>query len=365
MTALFLAERAIELPDPLIKWLDESAEGIDLGEIPAAEVLPRLGEAGLTRIGLAEQWGGTGLNPITAVQAVSAVAERSLTAAFILWGQRSYAEFLTRAESGALRDRQLPLITAGERAGASALSNVMKFLAGFEKLQVTARREGSDIIINGKLPWVTNLRREGFWVAVAAQPVEGGPPMIVSLGHDDSGLVRSEDLSLLGMRSSDTAALTLTEVRIPGAHVIAENAENWLPTVRPVFIALQCAMTIGVARRSLAEARKRSGAGRDILGPSIDATAQQLAQAEAQIFAGIGNGSFAANIVPLFELRIQLSELAQAAVSLELQVGGGRNFLRDAGRDFARRWREAAFIPLITPSIVQLQTTLAESRKVA
>lgn len=112
-------------------------------------------------------------------------------------------------------------------------------------------------------------------------------------------------------------------------------------------------------------ARSRPGAGREVLGPAIEDTAQRLDRAEAQVLAGIRSGSFVANTAPLFELRIELTGIAQQAVSLELQSGGGRNFLLEPGRDFARRWREAAFVPLITPSLVQLQGVLAAARKAA
>src|SRR5690625_610218 len=359
MTALSFSDRAARLPDHLVTWLDVSAAGIDTGEIPAADVLPQLASAAVTGLGLPGA-SGRASDPALAVQAVAAVAEHSLAAAFMLWGQRSYAEFLLKAENAVLRQLQLPAIAAGEVAGASALSNVMKHLAGFEKLQVTARSEGDDLVINGRLPWVTNLRRRGFFVATAADPVEGGPTMIVSLAHDDPGLVRSDDLPLMGMCSSDTAALSLTEVRIPRDRIIAHDARIWLSKVRPAFTALQCGMAIGVARRSLAEARACRGAGREALGPSLDQTAEELAAIEARILRGLLNGGFHTAIGGLFELRVALAEPAQQAVSPEPQAGGGRNFLREAGRDFARRWREAAFLPLITPSIVQLRTALAE-----
>lgn len=355
----------VTLPADLADWLAGSAEGIDRGDVPAASVLPRLAAAGLTRLAVPQSLGGTGGEAVDTVQAVAAVAQHSLAAAFMLWGHRCYTEFLIQTPNADLRAAQLPVILAGERAGASALSNVMKYLAGLEPLQVTARTEGDGIVINGKLPWVTNLRKDGFWVAAAADPVGGGPAIIVSLAHDDPGLVRSEDLSLMGMRSSDTAAVTLTEVRISRARVISQNAQGWLPGVRPLFIALQCGMTIGLARRALIEARKCGGAGREVLGPVIEDAAQRLDRAEAQVLAGIRSGGFTANTAPLFELRIELAGIAQGAVSLELQAGGGRNFLREPGRGFARRWREAAFIPLITPSLVQLRAVLATAKKAA
>src|SRR5690625_1455039 len=111
MTALRFAEAAeaagaeFRLPEPLVNWLDASAEGIDTGEIPASEVLPQLASAGLTGLGLPDA-PGQGSDPAAAVQAVARVAEHSLAAAFMLWGQRSYAEFLVEAECAALRQRQ-------------------------------------------------------------------------------------------------------------------------------------------------------------------------------------------------------------------------------------------------------------------
>jgi heme oxygenase len=47
------------------------------------------------------------------------------------------------------------------------------------------------------------------------------------------------------------------------------------------------------------------------------------------------------------------------AVGLELQASGGRAYLTGPGEGFAHRWREAAFIPVITPSLVQLHAALA------
>jgi alkylation response protein AidB-like acyl-CoA dehydrogenase len=60
----------------------------------------------------------------------------------------------------------------------------------------------------------------------------------------------------------------------------------------------------------------------------------------------------------LFELRIGLAEVASQAVQLELQASGGKAYLQAYGAGFARRWRESAFVPIITPSLVQLRTEL-------
>ena len=71
------------------------------------------------------------------------------------------------------------------------------------------------------------------------------------------------------------------------------------------------------------------------------------------------SGGFQVDAAPLFQIRIALAEIAAQAVALELQAMGGRAYLAGPGRDFARRWREAAFLPILTPSLLELKTVLA------
>ena len=60
----------------------------------------------------------------------------------------------------------------------------------------------------------------------------------------------------------------------------------------------------------------------------------------------------------LFRIRIGLAEAAANAVQLELQASGGKAYLSEHGAGFARRWRESAFVPIVTPSLVQLRAEL-------
>lgn len=67
----------------------------------------------------------------------------------------------------------------------------------------------------------------------------------------------------------------------------------------------------------------------------------------------------------LFQIRIGLAALASSALELELQARGGKAYLQGHTDGFARRWREAAFIPIVTPSLVQLKAQLARQRTVS
>lgn len=342
----------------LAAWLDEAATDFDTGQADPAGLLLHLARDGLFAVGVPAGEGGAGGELTDAVEAVAAVSERSMAAGFVFWSQRSFIEYLLQSPNAALRSRLLPGLLNGAVAGATGLSNAMKFLSGLEELQVTARPEGGDFRLDGRLPWVTNLQRGGFHVA-AAVALPGGQPFIASLPHDLPGLDRSADLDLLGMRSSATAALALQDVPIGPEHVLHAHAGQWLPQVRPAFLGLQCGMSIGLARRALAEAGAQAGPARQVLREPLAELGRRLAAQERTLREGLRGGAFHAQAAALFRIRIALAEIVAEAVQLELQASGGRAYLTAHGQGFARRWREAAFVPVITPSLTQLKAALA------
>src|SRR5690606_794025 len=153
----------------LSRWLEAHAEPLDRGAHDAEDVLPQLAASGLLGLGVGESLGGAGGETIDAVEAVAEVATYSLTSAFVLWGQRSFIEYLLHSENVGLRERLLDDLLGGRVAGATGLSNAMKFLSGIEQLGVTAQEEQDGWRLNGRMPWVTNLRKGGYVVAAAIE----------------------------------------------------------------------------------------------------------------------------------------------------------------------------------------------------
>lgn len=347
------------LPTNIGAWLEAAAHDLDTTPNNATALLRELGKAGLFRIGVSPALGGSGGDVTDAVAAIAAVSELSLASGFVFWGHRTFIEYLLQSPNEGLRSRLLPDLLAGHRAGATGLSNAMKFLAGIEELQVKASKGDGSILINGQLPWVTNLRPDGFDVAAVVQGEDGNPAFVASLSSDAQGLERSSDLDLMAMRATNTAAIKITNVSIGPGQILHSNAHEWLPKVRPAFLGLQCAMAIGLARRSLAETKGKLNAVRDVLMTPVGALAADLAIAEAQLMTGLLSDQFAEGPASLFRLRIRLAEIATEAVQLELSASGGKAYLSEPGKGFQRRLREVAFIPIITPSLVQLKTALA------
>ena len=352
----------VTLPAGLAAWLQANADELDSTPALASDVVPRLAGAGLFAVGVPQDLGGSGGATIDAIDAIAAVAEHSVTAAFVFWGQRTFIEYLLQSPNEAMRARWIGPLMRGEFAGATGLSNAMKFLSGIESLQISATPNENGWQLDGSLAWITNLRKEGFIAAAAVNmsDTDGvqAAPAVVAFLSDSQGVARSPDLDLMALRGSNTAAVKISALQIGEADMLHPNARAWLPGVRPAFLGMQCGLSIGLARASLRAAHALCTSMRGPLLPRVEALQVELARHVEQLKAGVEDGSFKSAAAGAFRLRIALAETVQQAVMLELQASGGKAYLQDRDRSFARRLRESAFIPIVTPSLTQLQTEL-------
>ncbi|GAA4341268.1 acyl-CoA dehydrogenase family protein [Pigmentiphaga soli] len=350
------------LTPQLVEWLDAHADAIDTGECDPGAVLPPLVEAGVFRWGVPAQWDGhDGTDIGDAIEAVAELGYYSMACAFVAWGHRVFIEYVLHSPNRELAQRWLPALMAGRVAGASALSNAMKFLGGIESLQITATQDGAGWRLDGAMPWVTNLRPQGFVVAAAVRAPDGRVA-VVALPHDVPGLERSADLPLIGLQSSNTAAISLTATPAGADCLLHEDARAYLPGLRPSFVGIQCSLAIGLARRSLDEARRAAGRGnapKGILAAPLEDLSARTAALADELVQGVRSGRLRQTPAALFKLRIELADAAAQAVQLELQAAGGAAYLRGRQPGFARRLRELAFVPIVTPSLVQLRAELA------
>lgn len=345
-----------------IEWLNQHAAEIDQSNQYADELFQRVAKEGIFKIGVPESLGGTGGSFEQAIAAVREISTYSLTAGFISWGHRTLIQNLLSSDNAAPRTRWLADLLVGNLSGGTGLSNAVKFLSGIEELQVKIIEKEGKQYLQGRLPWITNLTAKGFVTIFAAEYADSSrAPIIVALPSDAEGVVRTKELSLVALQGSNTVAVELNNVPLDPDWIIAENAGEYLAKVRPSFLGLQCAMAFGLAARSLAEVKKALDyvGNRSVLKPEYDVQVQKLADLEQRLAKGLAEeGFFIANPRALFDIRIEVVDVVAQSLLLELQASGGRGYLQNAGSDFIRRWREGAFLPVVTPSALQLKTIL-------
>jgi alkylation response protein AidB-like acyl-CoA dehydrogenase len=367
MTAHQLFTRCEE--SSLIPWLDENADDLDSGGPAAGELLSKLADSGVFRAGIPEYQGGSGSAFTEAVAAIAKVSERSLTAGFVSWGHRTFIEYLLTSPNKELAEKWLPDLLSGRLAGATALSNAMKYLSGIEAIQIKLtqadKAEGySPFNAHGHLFWVTNLDPKGFLVAAIAEREDEKPPAIILLNSRAKGVIRSDNLKLAGLRGSATAAIEVKNAAIGEKDIIHPDATAFCPSIRPRFLGLQCGMSVGLARASLNRVRERAESAKGgYLIPPLEALEAELSEAYQTLVSGLESDQFARTPALLFRVRIQLADIVQRAANLELEATGGFAYLLDQHTGFERRWREAAFIPVVTPSVSQLKGELAKQAR--
>lgn len=346
-----------------IDWLDIHAEELDQHSGSVADsLLKHLAAEGLFKIGVPEDLGGSGGSQVDVIDALTELGRYSLTAAFISWGHRTFIENILTSSNPYPREKWLPELLTAERAAGTGLSNAVKFLSAIEELNVTIVHQDGRYLLKGRLPWVTNLRSDKF-VAVFAAGFEDNSkkPIVLVVPSETEGLTRSEDLEFISLQGSNTAALTFDNVVLDESWILSDDALSFLGQTRPAFLGYQFGLAFGLSQRSLDEVAQHLNSSRSVLEKEHAATRERLETIKKELYRGLDDvGYFIERPRELFRLRIDIVDVVTASLLLELQASGGRGYFKNSASSFSRRWKEGVFLPIVTPSAVQLRHILAE-----
>lgn len=331
------------VPAELRGLVVERAGAVDAGTEDPRRSLRDLGAAGLLTLGL--QGSGT-----IAEQAgvLSELAEVCMTTAFCAWGHRMALEYLAVNDgSGALDD-----LADLRRIGSSAMAGAFKTAAGIVPLSVSGRREGSEVVLDGRIAWASNLHADA--VALLAAEIEGEGPRIVTLPLETPGVSVRPARGLLALDATASGQLVLDGARVGTAAVSTEPFGQFIERVRRPFLVLQAAFCLGLARAALeAGGHGLSGLGAEFADDHADLTRRHERLTQTLLALADVPDSSARD---LLELRLGAGVLAREAVRVEAAVTGGRGYL--ASSPTARRLREAAFLPIQSPTEAHLRFEL-------
>jgi butyryl-CoA dehydrogenase len=216
--------------------------------------------------------GGRGLDQVSAVLAIEAVARASATVAVIIVVHNALvAEVLARFGTEAQRARWLRAIATGEHLGAFALSEEH---AGTDAAnqETIARADNGGWRLSGRKVWVANGEHAAVAIVFAAtQPGARGRGITAFLlPLDRAGIARVPGVDSLGVRGLGCVDLVLDEVAANDEDVLGPvdggfGVARWALDAGRVGIAAQ-ALGVGQAAldEALAHARTRETFGRPI-----------------------------------------------------------------------------------------------------
>lgn len=355
------AVSAPKVPAPILQLIQNElapqVQAIDREGFYPEQFLRSLGALGGFNSALPSESGGNGAGLATQIAVTAAVAEQCGSTAFLVWCQSSCAWYLQNAANQAVRDLYLQDVAQGRLLCGTGMSNAVKHLAGIEKIHLRARREGDGYVVNGSLPWVSNVG-DGH-LAIVAAAVEDEGYIMFAVPSSAQGFQTRACLEFSGLEGTQTLNLRFQNVLITADHVLAhpEQFRQYVSRIKPGFVLGQIGMGVGIVRACLGIIQDSNGSVGHVnafLDDQDQELTDRLAHIQAQLSALAPQAQAgSAEILPVLKARAAISELTLKAANSAILHAGAKGYLMI--HPAQRRLREAIFVAIVTPALKHLR----------
>jgi len=307
------------------------------------QTIAHMGELGLLGMIVPEQWGGTYIDYVAYALAVEEISagDGALGAVMSIHSSVGCGPIL---KYGTADQQQtwLPDLAAGRSIGCFCLTEPQ---AGSEahNLRTRAVMENGEWVLNGAKQFVSNAKRAKLAIVFAVTDPELGKKGLSAflVPTDNPGFVVDRSEHKMGIRASDTCAVTLRDCRIPEANLLGLRGKG-------LSIALSnleggrlgiAAQALGIARAAfeaaLGYARERVQFDKPIIEHQsvanmladmhtrLNATRLLILHAARLRTAGLPCLSEAS------QAKLFASEMAEYVCSKAVQIHGGYGYLED------------------------------------
>lgn len=246
------------------------AERMDAEEWWPEDAFPKIAEAGFFGITIPEEYGGVGLDLVSAGTVVQAFGRWNHAMA-LSWvvHDNIVLDNIFRNANEAQRRKYVPDMIAGRKIGALGLTEPGAGSDAMGSMRTTARREGAHYVLNGSKMYITNGPVADVVLVYAKTDPSAGAKGISAFLVEKGfpGFKVAQKLTKMGYRGSQTAELVFEDCIVPAENLLGE--ENGGVAVVMGGLDLERAMIaplcLGVAERALelsvdyAKARRQFG----------------------------------------------------------------------------------------------------------
>ncbi len=342
--------------------LAELADDIDRRGIYPKSILYRLGEMGALKAHMAEP--GKPADYGLAIAAMAEVSRVCGATGFMVWCHDVCGVYMEQSGNPALMGEALTLHANGQTLGATGMSNPMKTFAGIETFLLHAKKMKDGYVVNGTLPWVSNLGPDHYFGAVAdvLADSDSKSEIMFLVRCDAPGVELRHCPSFSAMEGTNTWAVRLTDYFVGSDEMMADPVRPFIGRIRAAFILLQTGMGLGVAQGaidSMWTVERQLGHVNEFLDDRPDDLQSELDDLTARIMslAKTPFGTDKAFLIDVLDVRAHASELALRAAQSALLHQGARGYLMSS--DVQRRVRESHFVAIVTPAIKHLRKEIA------
>ncbi|MDO9131794.1 acyl-CoA dehydrogenase family protein [Hydrogenophaga sp.] len=300
-----------------------------------------------------------------AIRAMAEVSRVCGATGFMVWCQAVCGLYMQASGNPALMGKALTAHASGTTLGGTGMSNPMKSYAQIESLLLKATPVEGGYLVNGTLPWVSNLGPDhacGVLAAVMNGDELAGREVMFLLRCNAPGMELRECPSFSAMEGTGTYALRLTNVFISDDEVMAEPAKPFIARIRAAFVMLQCGMAVGVTQGaidSIWEVEAQLGHVNQFLEDRPDALQAELDALTARVMK-LAETPFNPSVeffIDVLDARAHGAELSLRAAQSALLHQGARGYLMSSA--VQRRVRESHFVAIVTPAIKHLRKEIA------
>lgn len=339
--------------------LKQQVDAIDRQGLYPHAILKELAKAGAMGAHLDSPQGSG--DYFLAIQAMAEASKVCGATGFMMWCQAVCGLYLQQSGNPALMGDVLTRHVAGVGMGGTALSNPMKSYAQIESLLLKATKVDGGYLVNGTLPWVSNLQADHYCGAIAA--VAGSSTEVMFLLRCNApGVELRECPSFSAMEGTGTYALRLQDHFVGANDIIADPAKPYIARIRAAFVMLQCGMAVGITQgaiESMWAVEPQLGHVNQYLEDRPDTLQAELNAlvARVQKMAQTPFDSSNEFFIDVLDARAHGAELCLRASQSALMHQGARGYLMSS--DVQRRVREAHFVAIVTPAIKHLRMEIA------
>jgi butyryl-CoA dehydrogenase len=307
------------------------------------ELIPKMAEVGLFGIMIPQEYGGAGLDTVSAAIIVEELARVDAAVALIVASHNSLcAAHILNFGSEMQKQKYLPPLAHGEKLGAWALTEPGSG-SDAATLKTRATLEGEHWVLTGEKQFTTQGSTAGVYVIMTStEPSQGKRGISAFIAErGTAGLRVGKVENKLGVRASDTAAVQLEDVRVPKENLLGELNGGFYEVLKVLQggrVGIG-AMAVGVAQGALEEstkyARMRKQFGKPIA--EFEAIQWMLADMATEIDAARLLVYRAAQLkergmpfeTAASKAKLYAAEMAMRATTKAIQIHGGYGYIKD------------------------------------
>jgi alkylation response protein AidB-like acyl-CoA dehydrogenase len=208
----------------------------------------RFADTGLANWWLPKESGGLGLGLEESVRIVSELAYADAGVAFTLFIPVLTTSMVSWYGGEELKERHLGRL-ARENGFAATLGSEHAAGSELARISTTAARDGDTVVLNGQKAFSTNTDFAQFIVVIARAQDDPSGYLAVLVPRETPGIRVDKRWDVIGLRSSATYEVTLSDVRVPAANVLRGNGLRLLEIGLNASRILIATTALGIARR--------------------------------------------------------------------------------------------------------------------